>query len=244
MNQKKPRVLFFDIETSPNLAWVWGKWEQDVIKFKKEWGMLSFAYRWQGESDVKCVALRDFRADKEKTLLKKLWELFDKADVVIAHNGKQFDNKKVRAKFVQYAMLPPKPYKIIDTKIIAKNNFGFNSNSLGDLGEYLGLGKKKDTGGFDLWLGCMADDDKSWNKMVSYNKQDVRLLEKVYDRLKVWDESHVNLPQLIGNIGLCPTCSSSKLQSRGWAYTRTSRKPRLRCQECGHWHSGPSQRIK
>ena len=30
------KVLFFDIETAPNLSYVWGQWQQDVIDHAQE----------------------------------------------------------------------------------------------------------------------------------------------------------------------------------------------------------------
>ena len=36
----KPKVLLFDIETSPNLAYVWGKYQQDVVAFEEEWKII------------------------------------------------------------------------------------------------------------------------------------------------------------------------------------------------------------
>lgn len=244
MKPKMPRILFFDIETSPNLAYVWGKWEQDVISFKKEWELISFAYKWQGDSEVKCYTRADMPGNSEKKLVEKLWKLLNEADVVIAHNGDEFDNKKARAKFVQFGLKPPKPYKTIDTKKMAKSNFMFNSNSLNDLGETLKLGKKKDTGGFDLWLGCMAGNQDSWDKMASYNKQDVRLLEKVYDKLKIWDEKHIDLAQAAGFKDRCPICASMHIIGRGWAYARASKRARLCCKDCGHWFRGPVRLLK
>jgi hypothetical protein len=54
---KKPRLLSFNpfsklfgslrLETAPNLGYVWGKWEQNVIDFKKSWYVLSFAVLWR-----------------------------------------------------------------------------------------------------------------------------------------------------------------------------------------------------
>src|SRR3990167_3818406 len=43
-----PKILLFDIETTPNLAYVWGKYEQDVIQYKSEWYMLSWSAKWLG----------------------------------------------------------------------------------------------------------------------------------------------------------------------------------------------------
>ena len=59
-NTNTARVLLYDIETVPNLAYVWGKWEQNVIRFESEWHMLCFAYKWLGEKKTHVVALPDF----------------------------------------------------------------------------------------------------------------------------------------------------------------------------------------
>lgn len=241
---KKPRILFFDIETSPNLAYVWGKWEQNVLSFKKEWELLSFAWKWQGNENVGCRARCDYDTKSEAPLVRALWDLIDQADVIVAHNGDAFDIKKASAKFVEHGLLPPTPYKTIDTKKMAKASFNFNSNSLNDLGTTLKLGKKHSTGGFDLWLDCMAGKPAAWAKMKAYNKQDVVLLEKVYDKLKVWDQRHISLAAMSDKSGVCPLCSSPKVQSRGYNYTRASKRPRLHCLSCGHWSQGSARAIK
>ena len=43
MNKEKtPKILLIDIETAPNLGYIWGKYEQNVIDYKTEWYLLSF----------------------------------------------------------------------------------------------------------------------------------------------------------------------------------------------------------
>lgn len=171
------KILLFDIETSPNLGYVWGKWEQDVVSFKEYWYIICFSYKWLNEKETHVVALPDFKTyKKDKTddaeLCKKLWELFNEADVIIAHNGDQFDIKKSNARFIKHHFDPPSFYKTIDTKKVAKKYFKFDSNKLDDLGDYFKIGRKLQTGGFNLWLGCLSNDKKSWNIMKEYNKQD------------------------------------------------------------------------
>src|SRR5271166_7117509 len=65
---KKAKVLFYDLETSPNLGYSWGKYEQNIIEFKKQWELLSVAYRWQGEKEIHCVARPDFKDKTDKSL--------------------------------------------------------------------------------------------------------------------------------------------------------------------------------
>ena len=236
----KPRVLIYDVETFPNIGATWGMWEQNVIKILKHWQLASFAYKWQGESDVTCVSQKSL---SEKKVTKALWDLFQEADATIAHNGDAFDLKKARAKFTQFKLDPPTLSRSIDTKKIAKSQFGFTSNSLNDLGDFLGLGSKVDTGGKELWFDCMDGIPKAWDKMIEYNKQDVVLLEKVYLRLRPWYPTHPNLSILSGNKG-CPSCGSLKVQSRGFRATVSGKQQRYQCQDCGHWHTGPLDRSK
>ena len=238
---KKNKILLFDIETAPNLAYVWGKWEQDVIAYEREWYMMTFSVKWLGEDKVSAYALPDFKKtySKDKTndkeLLLKLREYLDEADIVIAHNGDDFDVRKTNARFIAHGILPPSPYKTIDTKKIAKRYFNFNSNKLTDLGEYLNVGKKLETGGFGLWKGCMEGDKEAWKLMVKYNKQDVVLLEEIYLKLLPWMTQHPNRAIFEGHEHACPNCSSHKVQARGFAYTRTMKYQRYQCTNCGAW---------
>lgn len=245
MTKNKPRILLFDIETAPNLSYTWGKWEQNVIDFKEQWYMLTFSWKWLGDKKVNVASLPDwnFSYKKNKTndeqLVFLLWDLFNEADIIIAHNGDEFDIKKVNARFAFHKLPPPAPYKTIDTKKVAKRYFKFESNSLNDLGQYLKLGEKLKTGGFDLWLGCMSNNKKSWKTMCDYNKQDVILLEKIYLYLRPWMNNHPNISLLNGDTQGCPNCGSMNLQKRGFNISRTSRMQRWQCKDCASWHSSP-----
>lgn len=228
----KPKILFLDLETSPNIGYIWGKWEQNVIDFKKEWEILSFAYKWADKKTVHCVTRSHFNDPTDKSLVKALWKIMNECDVMVAHNGDQFDNKKAKARFLVHGLTPPSPYKTVDTKKIAKGQFNFNSNALDDLGKALGVGRKEKTGGFDLWLGCMANKRASWRLMTKYNKQDVLLLERVYLKLLPWANNHPNVSSWIGDRA-CPKCAGTRLKSKGLVYTRTSAFRKYVCLGCG-----------
>ncbi len=227
------KILLFDIETAPNLGYIWGKYEQDVLDYVEEGYMLCFAYKWLGEKDTICLRAKGNRTK----LVKALWKLFNEADVIIAHHGDQFDIKKANAYFAKAGLPPPSPYKTVDTKKVAKRYFKFNSNKLDDLGNYLGLGRKLQTGGFELWKGCMRNDKKSWAKMMEYNCQDVILLEEVYIKLLPWITNHPDRGQNLE----CPNCKG-KTERRGFSITRIGRKQRYQCQECGAWSLGKTEK--
>src|SRR5260370_30780531 len=188
------KILLFDIETTPHVAFTWGKYDQTVIGFTKHSHMLSFSAKWlKGEQITRgLIDYKGYSKDRynDYHLAYDLWKLLDEADIVIAHNGKAFDTKKVNARFSFHDIPPPTPYKVVDTKEMAKKYFNFTSNSLDDIAQYLGVGKKLPNEGFDLWLRCMAGESKAWADMKRYNAPHVILLKKINLRMLPWMEKH------------------------------------------------------
>ena len=242
---KKARILLYDIETTPNLAYVWGKYQQDVIAYDSEWHILCFAYKWLGERRTHVVSLPDFPLYKKENtndyeVVKKLKELFDEADVIIAHNGDKFDQKKVHARFMVHKLGPPIPYRQIDTLKVARKYANFNSNKLDDLGRVLGLGEKLNTGGFSLWLGCMRGVKTAWETMKRYNKQDVVLLEKIYLELRPWITNHPAMNVMEGKMDACPNCGGMNITKNGTYFNKVTTVQVWECQNC---HHHPRSRI-
>ena len=240
------KIVLLDIETAPNLGWVWGKYDQNVIAFEEHWYMLSFAAKVLGE-DVSFVRglcdYDDYRSDLRNDfhLVSDLWAVLDGADIVVAHNGDAFDIKRSNARFIAHSFPPPSPYKTIDTLKIARKHFKFESNKLNDLGQYLEVGEKIPHVGFKLWRACMAGDLEAWEKMKEYNVQDLVLLEEVYLKLRPWAVSHPNL-NLYGDRTdplKCPNCGSDHVQRRGYSHLVSQVRQRFNCTGCGRWFSGP-----
>lgn len=242
----KPKILLFDLETAPSLGWVWAKWETNVLDFEQEWYILSFVAKWKDGKYITC-ALPDFKGytkhpENDKQLVKKLWKLFDEADVIIAHNGDNFDIKKANARFAYYNMKPPSPYKTIDTLKVARRHFSFTSNKLDDLSKYLGYGRKLVHTGFNLWQRCMKGDPKAWKKMVRYNKRDVELLEKIYLHFRPWIDNHPNLNLLNDTTRTCPNCGGV-IKRQGFRISRVSKFQRYKCMSCGAWSQGEALKL-
>lgn len=227
------KILIYDIETSPSLGYVWGAYDQNVIAFKEDWQLLSFAFKWLGEGEPVCYSQRT--EGDERQLVIKLHQLLSEADVVVAHNGDAFDNKKVSAKFIEFGLKPPAPYESIDTLKVARRYFKFTSNKLDSVGQLLKCGRKLETGGFGLWLKVMSGDKKAWRQFEEYNRQDVRLLEKVYLKLRPWIRNHPNVNREGVRANGCPNCGSSSLEGRGIVHTKTAARQRFYCRSCGSW---------
>jgi len=232
------KILLFDLETSPNIAYSWhGKYEVDIIEFIEEKYIMSVAYKWLGEKTTHCFNLGQYRFNHRK-FIDELHKLFNQADVIIAHNGDQFDIKMSNREFIKYGFLPPSPYKQVDTLKIARSKFKFNSNSLNDLAEYLGLGRKEDTGGFPLWKSCMRNEPSGWKIMTKYNKHDVVLLEQVYLKLRAWATS---VPDVSDGEN-CPCCQSKeKIMQGNKRLANSFFKKRFQCKNCGRWWVGKNK---
>ncbi|MEE9125363.1 MAG: ribonuclease H-like domain-containing protein [candidate division NC10 bacterium] len=237
------RILYIDIETAPNLAHVWGHWEQNVIAHQREWTMLCFAWQWEGEKKIHVASNWHDHGEilDDTKITQTAWDLLDEADIVIAHNGDKFDIRKLNARFVRLGMLPPSPYRTVDTTKVARRYFAFNSNSLDNLGETLGLGRKVKHPGWEMWEGCLAGEQKWWDLMVRYNRQDITLLRKVYLRLRPFMSNHPNLAAY-DTLAVCPTCGKgiSAAQKRGLYYNQTTNYQQWRCMPekggCGTWY--------
>jgi hypothetical protein len=173
------------------------------------------------------------KSGKQK-MLDSVHKLLDEADAIVHYNGSRFDIPILHKEFLLSGMPPPAPSKQIDLLQVARRQFRFVSNKLDYVAQALGLGGKTEHEGHTLWVKCMNDDRKAWKIMEEYNKNDVVLLEKVYDKFKGWIKHHPNHNAYSAH-SCCPNCGSNKLQKRGTAITTTRHYQRFQCQQCGTW---------
>lgn len=244
VKRKKVKIGIFDIETSPNIGAYFNLYQEGNIVWTEEhWHIMSFAIKDLHSNKVICWALPDFKLYKKDKrndieVVKKLWDIFNEYDVLIAHNGQAFDMKKVMARFIFHKMKPPKPCQQVDTKLVAKRYFKFDSNKLEDLADYLGIGRKLATEK-GLWEKCRKGDIKAWSYMKKYNIQDVVLLEKVYLAMLPFIQNHPNMALMMGQRVACPNCGSNKMYKVKDRPTRTGWKRQFQCQECASYHTSP-----
>lgn len=252
--QEGAKILQFDIETAPTRAYVWGRFKQNVGQSQviSEHFVLTWAAKWLGNDKIMWDALDQYPEydpmdayENDHKVVESLWKLLNEADIIVAHNA-AFDTKVINARFAYHGLPEPSPYKIVCTLNIAKAKFRFPSNKLDSLGEYLGLGRKVDTGGFELWSGCYSGNKESFKKMTTYNIQDVQLLEDVYLRLRSWDQRHPNVSSYYEDEKLrCVTCGSTDLTTNleSKAMTGISTFEVVTCNSCGK-HSRKRVNIK
>lgn len=230
------RLLTLDIETRPSLAHVWGLFNENIplVRLAEAGTVISWAAKWHGEKQIHFAS--DYH-DGHDEMLKGIHALVDEADVIIGYNHRAFDMKHLRREWALAEMTPPSGWRDIDLLSIVRAQFKFQSNKLDFVASEFGLGSKVKHDGFELWLGCMAGDKKSWQKMRAYNIGDVKLTEKLYERVLPWIPSHPHQGLFGGPKDGCPRCTSLDAHRRGFLTTSTGRFQRYQCNACGGWFS-------
>jgi DNA-directed RNA polymerase subunit RPC12/RpoP len=235
-----PKVFLFDLETSPIVAYLWSKY-QDGISDKniiRDWQIISWAGKWLFEDKVyseKCTG-QEMLDNTDKRITQSLWEKFEEADILIAHNLDKFDKRKANARFFINGLMPPSPYQTIDTLKHSRRNFAFTSHRLDYIAQdILGL-KGKDDAPYELWSRSMDGDEDAISKMDIYCQQDVRVLEDVYLALRPWIKPHPNVSLWTDSEEYtCAACGSEKLTELDNPYrTYVSVYASHRCDHCGH----------
>lgn len=227
------RILLLDIETSPNLAYVWGL-KTDYISpshLHSTSNTLCWAAKWHGSKEIMFDSVMQ---STPRAMVRGIHKLLSEADAVVHYNGQRFDIPTLNKEFLLHNLAPPSEYKQIDLLKIARSRFRFTSNKLDYVAQQLGLGEKTKHPGHELWVKCMAKDPASWALMEKYNKNDVVLLESVYERFMPWIKLHPNRGTYDGTL-ICPKCGSDKYQARGYEITRSYRYKRFQCKSCGGW---------
>jgi hypothetical protein len=233
------RILIIDIETAPIRAKVWDIWNQNINleQIDNDWFILTWSAKWLFEKKVYSARLTGKEAiqQKDKRILRGIWELLNQADVVVAHNGDRFDIPRLNTRFIINQLSPPLPYQSIDTLKTIKRQFAFTSNKLDFVNKVLSLERKQKHEGFSMWSKCYIGDDAALKMMEKYNIKDVRILEDTYLRLRPWIKPHPNVGLFIldENAFHCPSCGSVDLKDEGKLYYTTANAyEQFRCGNC------------
>ena len=238
---KMPKILLLDLESAPSQAYIWRRWKENIPQARiiSEGYLLTYSAKWLGENTIIANRIMDKECDYQ--IVKELWDLYNEADIVVAHNLNKFDQPLLFARMIQHGFEPPSPTKSVDTLVIAKKNFKFPSNALDSLAAYLNIPERKiQHSGFDLWVRCMNMEDEAFDEMLEYNVQDVIVLEQVYLKLRAWDKLAPNLALYYNDVSetkRCVCCGSTDLKlTKHSAYTALSKFNTYQCNGCGKYN--------
>ncbi len=117
----------------------------------------------------------------DEFVLKRIWDILDKAKVIIAHNAR-FDTGWIYGRFVELGWPYPSKCKVVCTyRMLEKINL--TSKKLDQLSKTL-IGSRKIPTDFSLWDRCSEGQPEAFEKMLEYNKGDIaETLYQVYLRI-------------------------------------------------------------
>jgi len=243
----KPKILFFDIETSPVLAWIWRTGPKqyishDQVKKGMKSDIICICWKWNEEKEIHSLDW-GIKKQNSSTMIRNFAKELEKADIAVAHNGKRFDVRHINTQRLMHSQAPIAWPTIEDSLSQFRKYFYLPSYKLDYLAKTLANGGK-DKMIFQDWIDIVEGKKvKSLDKMVKYCKKDVLLLEKVFNRAKAFFQPKVNA-SLIAGTGryACPRCGSVKVAFYGYRRTLARAYHRIRCNSCGSVYVGPSVR--
>jgi DNA-directed RNA polymerase subunit RPC12/RpoP len=197
-----------------------------------------------GKKKVHCINAWDYpnwqeNINDDSEVCKAIYDVLKDADAVVTHNGVRFDWKHLQTRLMMNGLPVLPKIAHIDTCLIARKNLLSFNNRLGYLGDWLVGDKKLENGGWQLWVKVTKRVKSACTLMSKYCKQDVALLEKVFEQLRPFIK---NLPnrnlsrsakKIVNGEYVCPTCGSPDLMRNGWRYTQMHKYQRVVCRHCG-----------
>jgi len=235
--QTPSKVLIFDIETAPIIAYTWSKWPNAIPDnhIIQDWFIICWSAKWLFDDAIysSCVTSKEAQKGNDKRVVKALWQMFEEADIIIAHNLDKFDHKRANTRFLKYGLGLPTPFQTIDTLRHARKKFAITSNRLDYIAkDFLNIEGKLSTSK-DLWRKAIEGCKESLNEMQTYCDQDVRVLEEVYLHLRPYIQPHPNIGlQIATNTQCCPSCGSTDIVLKGTYRTYISEYESFRCNSC------------
>ena len=227
---KFPRIGILDLETLPQIIYTWDIYQpNNSEQIISDACLLSWSGKYLNESEIFSDILTSKEAPQksDERIVKSCWKFMQTCDVLVGHNFQNFDQKLINTRFLKYGLAPLK-FVIIDTYLIAKQNFRFSSNKMKFINEQLGIRNKIDNDGFKLWRACHEGKQEALDTMLDYNIGDVYASESLMYRLRPYIRNfNVALYNEINDYQ-CPVCGSTNLKTEGFYITPAGKYESIR----------------
>lgn len=242
----EPKILLFDLECAPALAWTWGLWNVNIgmNQVKEPPRVLCWSARWLGTKGNRVL----FQSEKNvghTAMLQELRDLLDQADVVVGYNSDGFDIPWTTQQFKLAGIDLPSPYAQVDLFKLNKKHLRMLSGKLDWMALQLLNDRKVSHSGFQMWIDVMDPEspryESAWKEMEKYAKKDTLLLEPLFEEMRPFIRN-LNWGLFDSGMGaVCTHCGSANLQARGVRYTTAGVFQRYQCNDCAGWSSDPKR---
>lgn len=243
-SQTNARVLIFDIETQRAVVETFSLFDRytHIDRVVRPARILCFSALWRGSK--KATFRAAWRDDDEKAyerMVRALFDLLDRAHVVVTWNGDRFDMQWCQAEFARYGLGRPSSFKSVDLYKVAKRHHqaGLMSLKLDWSARHMIRERKLAHGGTDLWsqirYGSAAERCAAQKKMREYCVHDTFLTAWLLDSTYLpW--TNVNMALYADNAYgalLCTRCGGADVRPCGYYYASAYAYQEFRCAACG-----------
>lgn len=231
--------IFLDIETAPLVVYSWSIGRKVSLSYENiltDRRIICICWKTEGQSKVNSLSWEN---QNDKKMLLEFAKVISDADELVGHNIRGFDLGIVKARCAFHEIQTLPKYTIVDTLSLARSNFRFVSNRLDYLGQYLGVGEKIETGGFNLWKEVLQNSIPALNRMIKYCKGDVELVERVYNRIlmSVPHKTHAGVLEGNGKWS-CAKCASTEVKTSKKKITASGAiQWQMNCKSCGGYYT-------
>jgi hypothetical protein len=201
------------------------------------------AWRWDHEATTQAISVLNNKTRYRKShkddyiIAKKLHDLFNEADIIVAHNGDAFDIKHANLMFAKHGLAPVKETKSVDTLKIARQRFSFAGNDLDHLCKFFKIPGKTEK---PDWIRLTEGYEDEIQKATEYCKNDVDSLYGVFKQIAPFIKKYPAMRKAMGGVSECDFCKSKHLQKRGFGFDGNV-YARIKCMSCGKEHK---ERVK
>lgn len=249
----KPKILFYDIETTPIRAYVWRLGKQVVRHGQLSvdhyiTNIICITYCWNDGKKAKALVF-DYETQNCKKVVQDFDELCKKADVIIGKNNMKFDNKQITTQRLLHDLpgMPDWLEKMDDLERHMRKHFALPSYGLDYFSDILGLGGKINMCMQD-WINIVEKNEHgkaSLKKMVEYGKKDIE------DTRAIWNHCVKHFKPRYNHAThsedhVCTNCGSNNIRKNGTRVAGKGKKQSWYCNDHGgfagytiiNWKSG------
>ena len=243
-------AVTLDVERIPGLHRTWHRgqtitgpfWDLNEIKAwtgkrihaddVKEWPRtICAAWKWYDQEDVEFAA--EWQVGGYDGFMRAVWEVFDRADLIIGHNADRFDARHLMGGWAEMGLPAPAPYKVVDTLKIARGTFAYESNTLDALNKRLGIDAKTDKYDSRVAKAAVAGDKEAQDRIRFYNMGDIAASEALFDRLRPYARNIPHLGMWTDDEMACPSCGHTMTATGKTVHANVQKYEHLRCDNCG-----------
>ena len=237
----KPRILYYDIETTPLMAYVWRCGKQVVrhpqlVKGQDTYNIICITYCWNDGKPAKALTW-DYKTQDCTQMIEQFDKIIQQADITIGKNSDSFDVKHINTQRMIAGLpgLPEWSMYTDDLQKQMKKHFYLPSYTLDYFSEMLGLGGKIKME-FADWIHIVeqtrGEGKKRFEKMVTYGKKDVEDTRAIWEHCEKHFTPRFNTAILNGGHS-CKTCGSNNIRKNGTRFTGTTKYQSFYCNDHG-----------